>query len=924
MCTIDLNSILSPTANMGGVWSFIGFDETNSSGSYMDDPGITIPDLTTTQEINLDLAKTGFYRFQYTIPPTSECDQTSAIYTIHYLNSCTAIQSILLSVCSNEGIVSVRDFINTNRIRSGCNGSFITGGVWDLAGAPGATIVGDDVQVDALALAMAGGIHNITYDYSNLAEFGVDNICEDCFVTVRLQGWMEPVDIRNPLNLPDGWEENGCDHTAPRVPNTATVPQIVPLGETTPVGIIRQVPTTSCDTLAILPQWTLTYGLGLYYYAAPSQWSTITAAIAADCPDCETSITGLRPFPSSLPRNYSSGEGIVNSTNIRLVFDQVPTGKYVFVARAGINSCFYYFQPIYVQVGIDCTTVTFGAVYNGITGEIETTFTNCPAGITPGYSWIAPNGTDVTPAMNPETLTPTVYGTYTVNANCANCDHQETIDYCDGYGEDIEITESGNTLEVSLASSNCGAANEPFRWVLTDGSFVNNQTSITPSVVGVYTVQSQCDNCISNVDYEWCAGWDAVASKSGNATDVSHSATCESTPTYSWTTPSGSIETGEQILVSEDGKYEVTANCGNCQATDDFLECKGSFTITVDNVDTATGIFTVSIDTSGMNAQQLMVTGVLPNGAPLNPQLVSVTGGVQQITIDTDSNGIFSVIIEPLYTDYPQGSCDTYGQIFNTCDFFTCQATVSGNTLSAEGLNCDGDGTYSWTTPQFPLTGQSITAAFDGIYSVNASCGSCSGSDEVFICQGLDNLSVSGSKSGDTDFNLFASGGPSLHDWVIDVEIAGNIVDTITGTTPFNVDASAYSAPVQGSNSITFSASPRYLDLSGTPTVCGGPETYTDTFCNCDHNLGFGLTFHDGVSNVLTFILPDYFDDSNTIVVLGVNGTNQQYFLADLDSEPAPGGNTRYFFFQFSVGTLYVLSVNYECCNYSATRDFTG
>lgn len=924
MCTINLNSILSPTADIGGVWSYLGFDANSSSGAYTDNPGITVPDLTTTQEIDLGLARSGYYRFQYTIPSNSDCDETSAIYTIQYLNSCAVVQSIIISLCSNEGTVSIRDFINTQRLRSGCNGSFITGGVWDLGTSPGTTIVGDDVEVDAFALANAGGTHDIIYDYSNLAEFSTDGSCEECFVTIRVRGTLEAPDIQNPLNFPDSWAEPDCDHTDPRAQNSAAVPQVIGIGETEPVAIVRDVPTINCNTLAILPTWERAYGLGLYYYSAPGQWSTVTNAIATECPDCETSITGLRPFPSSSPQNYSSGQGIVNSRSIRLVFDQVPTGKYVFVARAGISPCSYLFQPIYIQVGIDCTTVTFGATYNGATGVIETSFTNCPAGITPGYTWTAPNGADVTPPTNPETLTPTVYGTYTVDANCANCDKQETVDFCDGYGDGVEITESGSALNVNFDNSNCGVANEPFRWVLTDGAFVNNQPSITPAVVGVYAVESQCDSCIGSTSYEWCAGWDAGVFKTGNTTEVNHSLGCENTPTYSWTTPSGGSASGEQILISEDGKYEVTASCGNCEATDDFLECKDSFTITVDNVDPATGIFTVGIDTSGMNASQLRVTGVLPNGVPLVPQLVPVTGSVEQIAIDTDQNGNISVIVEPIYTGYPQGSCPTNARIFSTCDYFSCTASASGNTLSVSGLNCSGSDFFSWTTPGAPLNGQSITAQHDGIYSVAATCGACSGSDEVFVCNGLDLLSFSGNKTGDTTFDLFFSGAPAAVDWAISVDIEGVNVGNLTGATPVSVDADSYPIPQQGTNNITFSGTPRYLDLNGDYVTCSAPEQYSDTICNCDHNLGFGLTFHDGVSNVLTFILPSYFDDSNTIVVLSVNGLNQQYFLADLDSEPAPGGNTRYFFFAFSVGVLYVLSVSYECCNYSATRDFTG
>ena len=923
MCTIDLNNILSPTADTGGVWSYLGFDANSSTGAYTDNPGITVPDLTITQEINLDLAKSGYYRFQYTIPSNSDCDETSAIYTIQYLNSCAVVQSIIISLCSNEGTVSIRDFINTQRLRSGCNGSFITGGVWDLGTSPGTTIVGDDVEVDAFALANAGGTHDIIYDYSNLAEFSTDGSCEECFVTIRVRGTLEAPDIQNPLNFPDSWAEPDCDHTDPRAQNSAAVPQVIGIGETEPVAIVRDVPTINCNTLAILPTWERAYGLGLYYYSAPGQWSTVTNAIATDCPDCETSITGLRPFPSSSPQSYSSGQGIVNSRSIRLVFDQVPTGKYVFVARAGISPCFYRFQPIYIQVGIDCTTVTFGATYNAATGVIETSFTNCPAGITPGYTWTAPNGADVTPAINPETLTPTVYGNYTVDANCANCDKQETVDFCDGYGDGVEITESGSALNVNFDNSNCGASNEPFRWVLTDGSFVNNQPSITPAVVGAYTIQSQCDNCISNVEYEWCQGWDAVASNSNGNTSVGHTLACDGTPTYSWTTPSGGTGVGENIVINQDGKYEVTASCGNCEATDDFLECIDSFTITVDNVDPATGVFTVSIDTSGTNVDELRVTGVLPNGQPFTPILIPATGGIDQVTIDTDQNGNLSVIVEPIYNSYPQGSCPTDARIFDTCDYFSCTASASGNTLSVEGLNCGPGDSFSWTTPGVNKSGQSITAEFDGVYTVQATCDTCTGSDQLFVCNGLDPLTLSANKNG-TEFTLFPGGSPAAVDWAVDTLVDGNNVGSLTGITPIVIDASSYAVAQQGTRTIEFQATPRYQDLSGNIVTCSPPETVTDTYCNCTHNLGFGLTFHDGVSNVLTFILPSYFDDSNTIVVLSVNGLNQQYFLADLDSEPAPGGNTRYFFFQFSVGDLYVLSVNYECCNYSATRDFTG
>lgn len=136
--------------------------------------------------------------------------------------------------------------------------------------------------------------------------------------------------------------------------------------------------------------------------------------------------------------------------------------------------------------------------------------------------------------------------------------------------------------------------------------------------------------------YEWCVGWDVGVFKIGNIIEVNYSFGCENMLIYFWIMFFGGSVFGEQIFISEDGKYEVIVSCGNCEVIDDFLECKDFFIIIVDNVDFVIGIFIVGIDILGMNVFQLRVIGVLFNGVLLVFQLVLVIGSVEQIVIDID------------------------------------------------------------------------------------------------------------------------------------------------------------------------------------------------------------------------------------------------------------------------------------------------
>lgn len=48
------------------------------------------------------------------------------------------------------------------------------------------------------------------------------------------------------------------------------------------------------------------------------------------------------------------------------------------------------------------------------------------------------------------------------------------MDFCDGYGDGVEIIEFGSVLNVNFDNFNCGVVNEFFWWVFIDGVFVNN------------------------------------------------------------------------------------------------------------------------------------------------------------------------------------------------------------------------------------------------------------------------------------------------------------------------------------------------------------------------------------------------------------------------------------------------------------------
>lgn len=81
---------------------------------------------------------------------------------------------------------------------------------------------------------------------------------------------------------------------------------------------------------------------------------------------------------------------------------------------------------------------------------------------------------------------------------------------------------------------------------------------------------------------------------------------------------------------------------------------------------------------------------------------------------------------------------------------------------------------------------------YDGIYLVVVICGVCLGSDEVFVCNGLDFLFFLGNKIGDIIFDLFFLGVFVVVDWVISVDIEGVNVGNLIGVILVSVDVDFY------------------------------------------------------------------------------------------------------------------------------------
>lgn len=71
-------------------------------------------------------------------------------------------------------------------------------------------------------------------------------------------------------------------------------------------------------------------------------------------------------------------------------------------------------------------------------------------------------------------------------------------------------------------------------------------------------------------------------------------------------------------------------------------------------------------------------------------------------------------------------------------------------------------------------------------------CGVCLGSDEVFVCNGLDFLFFLGNKIGDIIFDLFFLGVFVVVDWVISVDIEGVNVGNLIGVILVSVDVDFY------------------------------------------------------------------------------------------------------------------------------------
>lgn len=196
-CTKNLRTDLNPTADAGGVWTYVGYNSMSSTGPWNNTPANNMTGLAPNSpmvgdnpSIDPSLGSAGFYRFLYTVT-NSFCTDVSNLTVEVKPVSCPG-EDDSLSVCSNDAQFSLA---NAFVASSECDVLIGT-----LAGVSGSPVFGGAPNYNFNPSTNGAGVYVIRNSASVSPSPGFTIECDDCDaaadLTVTVNQFRSPGDER--------------------------------------------------------------------------------------------------------------------------------------------------------------------------------------------------------------------------------------------------------------------------------------------------------------------------------------------------------------------------------------------------------------------------------------------------------------------------------------------------------------------------------------------------------------------------------------------------------------------------------------------------------------------------------------------------------------------------------------------------------
>lgn len=687
-CLKYLRTDYKSDADTGGTWTFVGYNNVSETAPFTS--GATInsisynpgDDFTSegedpdNPELTTDTLVAGFYKFEYTVGSVGCNDISDLILEVNdicYPTPGTDAQGNLLpvftaNICYNLDTLQVASYdipANINAATA-CNVDFtnavftqVSGQTYDIVG-PDYIIYSADLYI---ALNFPGvGVYNLNYDIN----FNDDNTetyssCTSCSARFNLV-----FEVTQNIALLDptyGTYDNPVIAGDALGGSTAVDNEFLDwddilnfVTDYTFFGEGPDILTPEVDIVQSIPSGTvINIGTSL------AQTEVLCVPVAFG--------DRLRSSVDGSPCQ-SLGADLIR-------LNELPPGKYAFHACTSSNplsSCTDC-QTFYVLAS--CSDVTGGlTIVPETTGSIVTSLSytgvNCSGPQT--VTWTLPNGSTQSGStldlVDGSNLPANGVGIYSLTVECDSCETTVSYTYCvdamyvisnDFVNNTATLIEQGNILVSGYGAQ--------IVWTKPDGTQVTQLLSSNGTVnplpidqCGSYSVQitagyddggNQVAVCSQTINFDRC-DLSAELSFNGTTSELTGSVTCDNDPLQSeyicndpteidnWTLHNGNGQTSlnalsngrvlDLDLVSDnDGVYEFDYQCGNCAASDVYLNCIDSHTVSV-----------------SQNGCQLIVSISGLNNLNENQYTVVLTNTTQSNTLIQSNtyNGISAAVID--------------------------------------------------------------------------------------------------------------------------------------------------------------------------------------------------------------------------------------------------------------------------------------
>ena len=454
--------------------------------------------------------------------------------------------------------------------------------------------------------------------------------------------------------------------------------------------------------------------------------ASANAPVSLDCINTQVSIDGNGSSTGSdftYLWTTSDGNIVSGNTSINPTIDQ--TGTYQIEVTNSLNGCT---QVATVTVGENTTPPIADAGTNQVldcnTTSISLSGANSSSGSNYTYLWTTSNGLivdgETTPFPNVEEP-----GTYQIEVTdqTNGCTSVATVEVTDDSNVPVAVAGTANDLtclilEITLDGTGSSSGNgETYLWTTSDGTIVNNETTLNPAVdaAGTYQIMVTGSNgCTSTSTITVGENTTPPLADAGlvmtidcGTTVISLDGSNSSTGTeytYEWTTTGGNIVSGGASLspsIDAAGGYILTV-------TNTLTGCTSTASTNVNSSADLPAANAGAVQTLDCNTLEVTLDGT---GSEMGTNITylwttsdgNIVSGDDGLNPIVDGDGTYQIVV----TDNDNG-CTAISTVVVNLDNQTPVAVASAPTqlsctstsvsLDGTGSSSGGDFIYEWTT----------------------------------------------------------------------------------------------------------------------------------------------------------------------------------------------------------------------------------